>query len=474
MSTLANLTEVLFRLDFDPDTAVYHYRGQTLSRLQCRTYILSQASQLARLLKPGDRVVLALNDSPSLACLFLACIAVGAIPAVINPKSREQALADIAADCQASLVVREADAPSLSGPLAPLTLRAAAGRPLLDDFSLDALVGPADLDWSAFHRQDPAAACFLQYTSGSTGAPKGVMHSLRNTLGFCRAFATELLALQAGDRLYSIPKMFFGYGMGNSLFFPWFSGASALLDDTWPSPERVLENLVAFRPRVLFGVPAIYASLRAQARELLSSVRLAFSAGSPLPRGEFEFWAAHGLEICDGIGATEVGHVFLANRPGQARADSTGLPLPGYECRLVDREGHTIEEAGQQGVLLVRGPGLSPGGQRRAAGALRRWLVSHRRPVRARRVGCLPPLWAGRRSVQGEWPLGGADPGRAGDLPSSAGSERGGSGSYLPAARRLASDPVRHPGHSAGRQPDPAGAAYRPASRRTDSLAHAA
>ncbi len=253
MSTLANLTEVLFRLDFDPDTAVYHYRGQTLSRLQCRTYILSQASQLARLLKPGDRVVLALNDSPSLACLFLACIAVGAIPAVINPKSREQALADIAADCQASLVVREADAPSLSGPLAPLTLRAAAGRPLLDDFSLDALVGPADLDWSAFHRQDPAAACFLQYTSGSTGAPKGVMHSLRNTLGFCRAFATELLALQAGDRLYSIPKMFFGYGMGNSLFFPWFSGASALLDDTWPSPERVLENLVAFRPRVLFG-----------------------------------------------------------------------------------------------------------------------------------------------------------------------------------------------------------------------------
>ncbi len=306
-------------------------------------------------------MVLALNDSPSLACLFLACIAVGAIPAVINPKSREQALADIAADCQASLVVREADAPSLSGPLAPLTLRAAAGRPLLDDFSLDALVGPADLDWSAFHRQDPAAACFLQYTSGSTGAPKGVMHSLRNTLGFCRAFATELLALQAGDRLYSIPKMFFGYGMGNSLFFPWFSGASALLDDTWPSPERVLENLVAFRPRVLFGVPAIYASLRPQARELLSSVRLAFSAGSPLPRGEFEFWAAHGLEICDGIGATEVGHVFLANRPGQARADSTGLPLPGYECRLVDREGHTIEEAGRQGVLLVRGPGLSPG-----------------------------------------------------------------------------------------------------------------
>ena len=173
MSTLANLTEVLFRLDFDPDTAVYHYRGQTLSRLQCRTYILSQASQLARLLKPGDRVVLALNDSPSLACLFLACIAVGAIPAVINPKSREQALADIAADCQASLVVREADAPSLSGPLAPLTLRAAAGRPFARRFLAGRAGRSCGPRLSAFHRQDPAAACFLQYTSGSTGAPKG-------------------------------------------------------------------------------------------------------------------------------------------------------------------------------------------------------------------------------------------------------------------------------------------------------------
>ncbi|ABR82847.1 MULTISPECIES: anthranilate--CoA ligase [Pseudomonas aeruginosa group] len=361
MTTLANLTEVLFRLDFDPGTELYRYRGQTLSRRQCRSAILSQASQLARVLEPGDRVVLALNDSPSLVCLFLACIAVGAIPAVINPKTREPALAEILADCQASLVVREADAPSLSGPLAPLTLRATVGQPLLDDFSLAALAGPAEPGWSDFHRQESTTPCYLQYTSGSTGAPKGVIHTLRNTLGFCRAFAGELLALREGDRLYSIPKMFFGYGMGNSLFFPWFSGASALLDDTWPSAERVLENLRASRPKVLFGVPAIYAALRPHAHELLESVRLAFSAGSPLPRGEFEFWSAQGLEICDGIGATEVGHVFLANRPGQAQADSTGLPLPGYECRLLDRDGETVEAAGQQGVLLVRGPGLSPG-----------------------------------------------------------------------------------------------------------------
>lgn len=361
MSTLANLTEVLFRLDFDPDTAVYHYRGQTLSRLQCRTYILSQASQLARLLKPGDRVVLALNDSPSLACLFLACIAVGAIPTVINPKSREQALADIAADCQASLVVREADAPSLSGPLAPLTLRAAAGRPLLDDFSLDALVGPADLDWSAFHRQDPAAACFLQYTSGSTGAPKGgdaqpaqharILSGVR--YGVAGIAGGRPAVFDSQDVLW----LWHGQQPVLSLVQRSLGAARRYLAEPGAGPGEPGR----LPPRVLFGVPAIYASLRAQAGALLSSVRLAFSAGSPLPRGEFEFWAAHGLEICDGIGATEVGHVFLANRPGQARADSTGLPLPGYECRLVDREGHTIEEAGQQGVLLVRGPGLSPG-----------------------------------------------------------------------------------------------------------------
>ena len=129
--------------------------------------------------------------------------------------------------------------------------------------------------------------------------------------------------------------------------------------------------------------------------------------------------------------------MFLANRPGQARADSTGLPLPGYECRLVDREGHTIEEAGRQGVLLVRGPGLSPGYWRASEEQQARFAGGWYRTgdlFRARRVGCPTVTVGGKTIVQGEWPLGGADPGRAGDLPSSAGSERGGSGSYLPAA----------------------------------------
>lgn len=159
MSTLANLTEVLFRLDFDPGIALYHYQGQTLSRRECRSAILSQASQLARVLEPGDRVLLALNDSPSLVCLFLACIAVGAVPAVINPKTREQALAEILADCQASLVVLEADAPPLDGALVPLTLRASSGQPLLDDFSWmrwRALPRPTGMVFSARRRRRPA------------------------------------------------------------------------------------------------------------------------------------------------------------------------------------------------------------------------------------------------------------------------------------------------------------------------------
>lgn len=361
MSTLANLTEDLFRLDFDPDAALYHHAGETLTRRQCQHAITAMASQLERVMEPGERVVIALDDSPSLICLFLACIAVGAIPAVVNPKSREDNLAAIVADCQASLVVREADAPSLGGAQAPLTLRAGSRIGSFDDFTLTALVGPPVPGWQSFRRRDRTAPAYLQYTSGSTGAPKGVIHSLETTFGFCQAFAVAHLGLKPGDRLYSIPKLFFGYGMGNALFFPWFCGASALLDARWPNAARVLENLQAYRPNVLFGVPAIYAALHDQAQVLLDCVELAFSAGSPLPRTEFDFWQEQGLEICDGIGATEVGHVFLANRPGAARAEVTGFPVPGYDCRLMDRNGEPLSARTQRGVLWVRGPGVSPG-----------------------------------------------------------------------------------------------------------------
>ncbi len=361
MSTLANLTEALLRLDFDPDTALYRHRGEVLSRRQCQQAVVAMASQLAQVLEPGDRVLIALDDSPSLICLFLACIAVGAVPAVVNPRTRNEPLAALIADCQPSLVVREANAPSLGGPGAPLTLRASDRLVTFDDFALGALVGSPSPGWNAFHRQRPDAPAYLQYTSGSTGAPKGVIHTVASTFGFCQAFARDHLGLKPGDRLYSIPKLFFGYGMGNALFFPWFCGASALIDPSWPNTSRVVENLQGYRPNVLFGVPAIYASLHEHAGLLVGNVELAFSAGSPLPRAEFEFWRERGLEICDGIGATEVGHVFLANRPGSARAEVTGLPVAGYECRLTDRDGTVLRPAAGQGVLWVRGPGVSPG-----------------------------------------------------------------------------------------------------------------
>jgi anthranilate-CoA ligase len=380
--TMTNLARELLERNTDAEAPLYYYGDDVIRHGAFRKQVARIASLLEQKVRPGQFVVIALNDTPLLAALFLATIAVGAIPALINPRLNLAQTAAICTDCNASLFITHEERnellhPVLSELIPNPILYTRDNNYYLDlDNDLDLLLMGGSERWIGFHCSPPNTACYIQYTSGSTGAPKGVIHTCATTLGFCRSFAQEHLGLQASDRLYSVPKMFFGYGMGNSLFFPLYTGASAVLDQRWPDPAAVAANLARYRPTVLFAVPAMYRALRAQAATLAPSIRIAFSAGAPLPAAEFTAWQERGLELCDGIGATEVGHVFLANAPGHARAGVTGLPLAGYHCALLDEAGQVISGAGQAGVLVVRGPGVSPGywngaGQGFADGAYR-------------------------------------------------------------------------------------------------------
>jgi benzoate-CoA ligase family protein len=203
---------------------------------------------------------------------------------------------------------------------------------------------------------DPA---FWNYTSGSTGVPKAAVH-LQHDIFFCiDNFAQKVLGLNEKDILFSASKMFFAYGLGNSLFYPFAIGGSVILLPDRPLAETVFETISTYHPTVFFSVPSLYANLLeikdAEKKYDTSSLRICTSAGEALPKEIFYEWKRRfGLEILDGIGSTELMHVFISNRPGEARAGSSGKLVPGYSARIVDDNGADVPE-GEVGTLWIKG-----------------------------------------------------------------------------------------------------------------------
>jgi benzoate-CoA ligase family protein len=209
---------------------------------------------------------------------------------------------------------------------------------------------------------DDSSALWL-YTSGTTGKPKGAMHRHANIRHVVETYGRQVLGITPEDRCYSVAKLFFAYGIGNSLFFPLAVGATTILDPAPPSPASVAERLAEYRPTLFFAVPTFYAVLlNADVPvEAFASVRLAVSAGEPLPAELCRrFTARYGVEIIDGIGSTECLHIFLSNRPGEVRPGTTGTAVPGYELRIVDADGADVEP-GTPGSLLVKGESIATG-----------------------------------------------------------------------------------------------------------------
>ncbi|MEV5981893.1 benzoate-CoA ligase family protein [Streptomyces sp. NPDC052114] len=305
-----------------------------------------------------ERVLLALDDSPDFVVAFLGAIRIGAVPVPVNPRSRVGDFRFFVDDSYAKVVV--ADAPlsdALSSVLAGTDVtvvttgaatKALSLRELLDTDGGE--LAPADT-----HGEDVA---FWLYSSGSTGRPKGAVHLQRSVVATCRQYAGQVLAASHHDVHFSSTKLFHAYGLGNGLTFPlWFGGSSVLMRGR-PTPDAVLDTVERFRPTLFFSVPTLYnAMLHAPgaAGRDLSSVRLCVSAAESLPAPIWRSWHdMYGLSVLDGVGSTEMLHIYCSNTPGAERPGSSGKAVPGYEIKLVDADGSSPGPGGS-GVMYVRG-----------------------------------------------------------------------------------------------------------------------
>ncbi len=362
-------------------TAFIHaINGQKLSYGE----LTRQAQRFASALRGNgfnreSRVLVAMLDTPDWPVVFLGCILAGVVPVAVNTLLTTPEFDYMLRDSLAQgLVVSDVLLPAfepLLGHIDSLKTLVVAGT--AQATALGALTAAPknmsfqplaqwliELDATESVAFSPASTsadepCFWLYSSGSTGAPKGTVHLHSHLIQSAELYGRGVLGIGHSDVVYSAAKLFFAYGLGNALTFPMAVGATTLLLPGRPTPQDVFLILKGLKPTIFYGVPTLYAAMLADpARPTQADValRLCTSAGEALPAeiGK-KFTAAYGVEILDGIGSTEMLHIFLSNRPGQVRYGTTGQAVPGYALKIVSDNGNECA-VGEIGELLVSGP----------------------------------------------------------------------------------------------------------------------
>ncbi len=305
--------------------------------------------------KPTERVMIQLQDSPLFVYAFLGSVKCGAWPVPVNTMLGEEDYRYLLTDSEARVLVTTED--SLAAGIETEHLQ----QKIFADSRFEAVLASASSDCES-HQALPDDMAFWLYSSGSTGRPKPTPHKQRSMLYTSDTYAKHVLGLTEEDICFSVSRLFFAYGLGNSLSFPIRFGASAVLLSSPPSPEKVLETLVTYRPTVFFGVPTMYNSLLKKMNSWeVPGLRMCLSAGEALPPEIYKQWKNKtGLDIVDGIGSTEALHIFISNRPGAVKEGASGSVVPGYEAKVVNEEGTEVE-TGETGHLIIRGESLTPG-----------------------------------------------------------------------------------------------------------------
>jgi benzoate-CoA ligase len=313
-----------------------------------------------------QRILLCLHDGIDFPTAFLGAIKAGIVPVAVNTQLNAGEFAFMLADSRArAVIVSTPILPAMTAAVATLPQPAPAiivsGGAGEQSLALRLADLPAAAEAAPTHPDEP---CFWLYSSGSTGRPKGTVHLHRSLVATAEHYAIPVLGIGESDVVFSAAKLFFAYGLGNALTFPLAVGATSIVTAQWPSPAAVGRILRERRPTIFYGVPTLYAALLAGTelprREELA-LRLCVSAGEPLPAEIGRRWFERtGVDILDGIGSTEMLHIFLSNRPGEVRYGTTGRALPGYDLEIVDEAGRSVPR-GTIGDLLVDGPTSAAG-----------------------------------------------------------------------------------------------------------------
>ncbi len=344
------------------------YAGETLSYDDLADLVARVAGMLRGLgLGSEDRCAILLRDGPEFIATFLGAVRIGAVPVPFSTLLGAAEIRYQLANCGANAVVACDD-------LAPLVDEARAAT--LGPAHLVAAGPAAPRGWLSFEAAIASSArvtatapttaddwCFWQYSSGTTGRPKAVVHTQAGAAFPREGHGRHVVGISPDDRVFSVSKLFFSYGLGSSLLIPLQAGASVALEPGRPTPQVVFDRIARERPTVVYAVPTAYAAALAYAEEGsacdLSSVRLCVSAGEALPAALYERWRRRfGIEIVDGIGSTEIGYIAISNLPGRVRPGTSGYVLPGYEAKVVGADGQPVAP-GEVGDLWVRGGSTS-------------------------------------------------------------------------------------------------------------------